>query len=99
MIWNGFSESLKIASMADVYEVNVAPHNFYGHLASVISAHFCAAVPNFRIMETDIDSVPWRDEIVTNPPVIENGDFILPKGPGWGMDINEAALKKYDAGL
>jgi galactonate dehydratase len=52
VIWNGFAESLKIASMADVYEVNVAPHNFYGHLASVISAHFCAAVSNFRIMET-----------------------------------------------
>jgi len=32
---------------------------------------------------------------VTNPPVIENGDFILPKGPGWGMDIDEAALKKH----
>ena len=37
-------ESLKIAAMADVYEMNVAPHNFYGHLSSVISAHFCAAV-------------------------------------------------------
>jgi len=95
VVWNGFMESLKIAALADVYEVNVAPHNFYGHLASVISAHFCAAVPNFRIMETDIDSVPWRDEIVTNPPVIENGDFILPTGPGWGMDINEAALRNY----
>ena len=57
-------ESLKIAAMADVYEMNVAPHNFYGHLSSVISAHFCAAVPNFRIMETDIDAVPWRDELV-----------------------------------
>ena len=64
VIWNGFYESLKIAAMADVYEVNVAPHNFYGHLASAISAHFCAAVPNFRIMEIDIDGVPWRDEIV-----------------------------------
>ena len=64
VIWNGFTKSLKIAAMADVYEVNVAPHNFYGHLASAISAHFCAAVPNFRIMEIDIDGVPWRDEIV-----------------------------------
>ncbi|MGH6644752.1 MAG: enolase C-terminal domain-like protein, partial [Bradyrhizobium sp.] len=55
VVWNGFYESLKIAAMAEVYEVNVAPHNFYGHLASAISAHFCAAVPNFRIMEIDID--------------------------------------------
>jgi len=36
VVWNGFYESLKIAAMADVYEVNVAPHNFYGHLASAM---------------------------------------------------------------
>jgi L-alanine-DL-glutamate epimerase-like enolase superfamily enzyme len=73
------------------------PHNFYGHLASVISAHFCAAVPNFRIMEIDIDGVPWRDEIVSVPPVIENGDFIVPKGPGWGIEVNEAGLRAHPA--
>lgn len=95
VIWNGFAESLKVASMADVYEVNVAPHNFYGHLASAISAHFCAAVPNFRIMEIDIDGVPWRDEIVDNPPVFENGDYILPKGQGWGVEPNEAAMRRH----
>ena len=27
VIWNGLNESLKIAAMADVYEINVAPHN------------------------------------------------------------------------
>lgn len=95
VIWNGFAESLKIASLADVYEVNVAPHNFYGHLASAISAHFCAAVPNFRIMEIDIDGVPWRDEIVDIPPVFQNGDYILPKGPGWGVEPNEAAMRRH----
>lgn len=95
VIWNGFAESLKIAAMADVYEVNVAPHNFYGHLASAISAHFCAAVPNFRIMEIDIDGVPWRDEIVDNPPVFENGDYVLPKGPGWGVEPNEEAMRRH----
>ena len=95
VIWNGFTESLKIAAMADVYEMNVAPHNFYGHLASAISAHFCAAVPNFRIMETDIDAVPWRDEIVDAPPVIENGEFVLPTGPGWGVEVNEAGVRAH----
>lgn len=93
VIWNGYMESLKIASMAEVYEMNVAPHNFYGHLSSVISAHFCAAVPNLRIMETDVDAVPWRDELVDQPPVIENGEFILPTRPGWGVEVNEAAVR------
>ena len=93
VIWNGYMESLKIAAMADVYEMNVAPHNFYGHLSSVISAHFCAAVPNFRIMETDVDAVPWRDELVDAPPVIDNGEFVLPTKPGWGVEVNEAAVR------
>jgi galactonate dehydratase len=97
VVWNGFAESLKIAAMADAYDINVAPHNFYGHLSSAISAHFCAAVPNFRIMETDVDSVKWRDEFVKTPPVIEGGEFILPTGPGWGIEVDEEALRARPA--
>jgi L-alanine-DL-glutamate epimerase-like enolase superfamily enzyme len=46
------AESLKIAAMADTYEVNVAPHNFYGHLR-------------------------------------------LPTGPGWGTEVDEAAVRAH----
>ena len=84
VIWNGLNESLKIASMADVYEINVAPHNFYGHLCSAISATFSALVPNFRVMEIDIDSAPWRDEFYMTVPTIENGEFVLPTRPRLG---------------
>ncbi len=93
VVWNGLAESLKIAAMADVYETNVAPHNFYGHLCSMISAHFSAAVPNFRIMEIDIDSAPWRDEFYDQAPVIENGELVLPMRPGWGIEVNEKAVR------
>ena len=93
VIWNGLNESLKIAAMADVYEVNCAPHNFYGHLCSAISATFSAVAPNFRVMEIDMDSAPWRDEFYETVPVIENGEFVLPKGPGWGIDVNEKAVR------
>ena len=93
VVWNGLLESTKIAAMADVHEINVAPHNFYGHLCSAISATFSAVVPNFRVMEIDIDSAPWRDEFYTVVPVIENGEMILPSGPGWGIDVNEKAVR------
>jgi galactonate dehydratase len=93
--WNGILESVKIAAMADAFEINVAPHNFNGHLGSLISAHMCAAIPNFRVMEIDIDDVLWKDEIVTIPPIIETGDLLLPTSPGWGADINEDFVRSH----
>ncbi len=93
--WNGLWESVRIATLADAFEVDCAPHNFYGDLASLMSAHFCAAIPNFRIMELEVDDVPWKSELVTKAPVVEDGQFIVPTAPGWGADINEDALRKY----
>jgi L-alanine-DL-glutamate epimerase-like enolase superfamily enzyme len=97
LLWNGWSESLKIASMVESFEVSCAPHNYHGHLSSAISAHFCAVVPNIKVMEIDIDGPPWRDELFTTPITFENGELIIPTGPGWGMDVNEAAVRKYAA--
>jgi L-alanine-DL-glutamate epimerase-like enolase superfamily enzyme len=93
--WNGVAESVKIAAMADAYEVNVAPHNFYGHLATMMSAHFAAVVPNLRIMEYDPDVVPWQDDLVTVRPDVRDGHLHLPTGPGWGTEVNEAAVRAH----
>ncbi len=93
--WNGILESMKIAAMADAYEVNVAPHNFNGHIGSLMSAHMCAAIPNFRVMEIDIEDVPWKDELVSPTPKIENGMFVLPTGPGWGVEVNEEVIRAH----
>ncbi|MDQ3810515.1 MAG: mandelate racemase/muconate lactonizing enzyme family protein [Chloroflexota bacterium] len=93
--WNGLGESLKVASMADAYEVNVAPHNFYSHLATMMSAHLCAVAPNVRIMEYDEDQVPWMDELVTTRPDIRDGYLYLPGGPGWGTEVEEAVVRAH----
>ncbi|HEV8474318.1 MAG TPA: mandelate racemase/muconate lactonizing enzyme family protein [Methylomirabilota bacterium] len=93
--WNGVAEALKIAAMADTYEVNVAPHNFYGHLATMMNAHWCAVAPNFRIMELDVDNVPWFDELFTVTPTIRDGHLLLPTGPGWGTEPDEAAVRAH----
>ena len=90
--WNGFSQSRKIGDLAEVYQLNVAPHNYYSHLASFISASLCAVLSNVRIMEIDIDDVPWKDDLVTNPPQIVDGRMVVPGGPGWGTEVVEHAL-------
>jgi galactonate dehydratase len=93
--WNGILEAVKIASLADTYEVNIAPHNFNGHLGTLMSAHLCAAVPNVRVMEIDIEDVPWKDDVVSYAPKIEAGDLLLPTGIGWGADVNEEVLRAH----
>ncbi len=93
--WNGFSQSKKIGDLADTYQFNVAPHNYYSHLANFISASLCAVLPNVRIMETDVDDVPWKDELVTTTPEIVDGHMTVPTAPGWGADLNEEVARAH----
>ena len=89
------AQSMKIAASAEAYEVNVAPHNFYGHLCTMMNAHFSAAVPNLRIMETDIDRLAWDHELFTHLPAFEDGYLVLPDRPGWGTAPNEEGLRAH----
>jgi L-alanine-DL-glutamate epimerase-like enolase superfamily enzyme len=95
VIWNGFHQSKKIADLAETHEVNCAPHNYYSHLATFISAQWCAAIPNVRIVEVDVDDVPWREELTTPVPEIAEGRLTIPGGPGWGADVNEDVLREH----
>jgi L-alanine-DL-glutamate epimerase-like enolase superfamily enzyme len=94
-LWNGVFQSIKIASMADAHQLHVAPHNYYGHLATFVNAHLAAAVPNLRIMETDIDRLPWDDELFTATPEYRDGKLQLPSDPGWGCEPDEDALERH----
>ena len=93
--WNGFSQSKKIGDLAEVFQLNVAPHNYYSHMSTYVSAALCAALPNVRIMEIDIDDVPWKDELTTAVPDIKDGYMTVPGGPGWGIDLNEEVARAH----
>ncbi|HEV8032276.1 MAG TPA: mandelate racemase/muconate lactonizing enzyme family protein [Stellaceae bacterium] len=94
-VWNGVWQSMKIANSAEAHEVNIAPHNFYGHLASFMNVHFAAAVPNLRIMEIDVDRLPWDGELFTHAPEFTDGHFAVPDRPGWGTEPVEEALAAH----
>jgi L-alanine-DL-glutamate epimerase-like enolase superfamily enzyme len=93
--WNGFSQSKKVGDLAETYELNVAPHNYYSHLSTLMSAHLCAVLPNVRIMEIDIDDVPWKDDLISEPLDIKDGYLRIPTRPGWGADLNEREIARH----
>ena len=97
--WNGFAPSKKIGDLANVFQLNVAPHNYYSHLATHMSASLCGVLPNVRIMEIDIDDVPWKDDLTTHVPDITDGYMKTPTTrPGWGTDLNEEVAKAHPWG-
>ncbi|MBI4218896.1 MAG: mandelate racemase/muconate lactonizing enzyme family protein [Chloroflexi bacterium] len=93
--WQGFTSAKKVADLAEIYELNIAPHNYNGHLSSFQSINLAATVSNVRIMESDPEQTPYRDELFTVVPEVKDSHMKVPTGPGWGAELNEAAAKKY----
>jgi galactonate dehydratase len=103
----GLLEMRKIAALAEAHYVTVAPHNPMGPLATAVNLHFCAAQPNFKILEYRLphpDVLPQgRAEMVgeavgdaryvVDPYLPADGHLELrPDRAGWGVEIDEAHL-------
>lgn len=83
----GIGELLRIASYAEVYGLQVAPHNPYGPVAMAANVHAAACMPNFLILE-HCRHRPWFDKVQKFGPVVENGRVIPSDRPGLGIEID-----------
>ena len=93
--WQGFIPARRAANMAELFDINVAPHNYNSHLSNFQTMNLCASVNNVRISESDPVQAPWREELFTVLPEVNNGMMKIPTGPGWGTDLREDMAKKY----
>lgn len=94
----GLGEGQRIANLANLYYVPFSPHMVGSYLGAMATAHVCASVPNFHILEwqTLSDTEPkWKEIVQYDKPFIENGFLVLSDKPGVGVEINEEGLKKY----
>ncbi len=91
----GLWEARKIASMAETYYVGVAPHNPLGPIATAASIQFAACTPNFLIQESLRRDVPWRNEVVNDPILVQDGYVVPSERPGLGVEVNEKEAAKY----
>ncbi|WP_158743531.1 mandelate racemase/muconate lactonizing enzyme family protein [Acidisphaera sp. L21] len=95
IMWNGYLEAIKMADLCAAYDVNAAPHAYSGGgLGDIMSAHFAAAVPNVRIMEIDIDEVPWKWDFLSDRLTVTDGHLAIPQAPGWGVEVDESAIAR-----
>ena len=102
----GISETKRIATMAEAYDVAIAPHCPLGPIAFAACLHIGLSTPNFVIQEMsigmhynteagDIDLNTYlKDRSVFE---IKDGHVAAPTGPGLGIDIDEEMVRKISA--
>ncbi len=83
----GISEVIKIANMAEVHSVRVAPHGPYGPVNKAAGVHAAAAMPNFLILE-HCRMEPWYSNVQTQGLTIRDGCAELPTAPGLGVELD-----------
>jgi galactonate dehydratase len=88
----GIGEGQRIANLAHLHYVPFAPHMVSSPLGMMASAHLCASIPNFLMLESNQST--QYEGIVSNPPVIENSFLKLPDRPGIGVDLIEDGLRR-----
>lgn len=90
----GLLSALKIAALAEVHYVPVAPHNPNGPIGESASVQLAAAVPNFYVLE-HFEPESWREEVTGRPHVIEDGRLRVGDRPGLGVDFDEEAAARH----
>lgn len=92
----GILAAKKIAAMAAVQDIRVAPHCSIGPVALAAALHFDVSTPNFMIQESFAEfDVPWRASLVRGWNPVRNGELIVPDAPGLGIDIDEDAIAEH----
>ncbi|KAI1814430.1 galactonate dehydratase [Poronia punctata] len=101
----GISETRRIASMAEAYDVAIAPHCPLGPVAFAACVQLALSVPNFAILEMslgmhynteagdDVDLLTYlKDKTVFE--VAEGGYVKAPMGHGLGIEIDEEVVRE-----
>ncbi|HVW35864.1 MAG TPA: mandelate racemase/muconate lactonizing enzyme family protein, partial [Pirellulales bacterium] len=92
----GLNAAKKIAAVAAMQDMRVAPHCSIGPVALAAALHFDVSTPNFMVQEAFAEfDVPWRNDLVGGWNPIREGELHLGDAPGLGLELNESALAEH----
>jgi galactonate dehydratase len=91
----GILEAKKIAAMAEVSQVQIAPHLYCGPVVGAANIQLCVCSPNFLILEGIERWQGFHAEVLVKPIRWEAGYVIPPTEPGLGVDLDEQVLAAH----
>jgi galactonate dehydratase len=91
----GILEAKKIAGMAEVDHVQIAPHLYCGPVVGAANIQLATCIPNFLILESIERWDGFQARILKKPVRWEEGYVIPPTEPGLGIELNEAVIAAF----
>jgi galactonate dehydratase len=91
----GILEAKKIASMAEVDHVQIAPHLYCGPIVGAANIQIATCSPNFLIQESIEQWGGFHAKILKKGIRWEQGYIIPPTEPGLGIELDEAVCEAH----
>ncbi len=100
----GLTEAKRIATLAQVQNLRVAPHVWGGAIGLATALQFIASLPDSPhtdhppyplMLEYDMSDNELRTRLVKDPPRLDAGHLLLPEGPGLGVELDRDAVERY----
>jgi len=92
----GFTEAMKIASLAADRGLPCVNHGFTTYINIAASLHFLASIPNSFILEYVVqEQTKLREEITFQEIRAVDGWVKVPQEPGLGVRLNPEAIARY----
>jgi D-galactarolactone cycloisomerase len=103
----GFEVARVVGSLVCAEHLRISPHCWGTGIGLAAAAHFMAAQPSYpaaahvplpALLEYDTGDNELRDGLLVEPVRYENGAVAVPKGPGLGIALDRAALRRFAQG-
>jgi L-alanine-DL-glutamate epimerase-like enolase superfamily enzyme len=93
----GISEGKKVATLAEAWQLPIAPHDCSGPVEFAAAVHLSINAPNALVQESvRAFYTGWYRELVTEIPRVESGWIFPLTGPGLGTDLLPEVLERPD---
>ena len=94
----GLTVGKQIADFATRKQIDCVPHAWLSDLLKAASLHLNAYLMNSRYLEYNVSSASLLNTLCTTHLAMVDGYIAVPDGPGLGVEVDEAMVRRFRVG-
>jgi L-alanine-DL-glutamate epimerase-like enolase superfamily enzyme len=96
----GLTEARRVVQLADSAGVPVVPHIWKTGISIAAGVHLAAttgSIPLVEFLPRELSSSSLRRSLLSSELEMEDGELLVPRAPGLGVEIDRDALEHFEA--